>query len=478
MDYIKVYHKLEIINNKKQFVIYVDYPFEYEFSLDFNGFKIKAKQVSNIIKEYIKNNLSSVKEATLLLVLNGVIIGTVSLFEMVGPNVEKVQTTETDIAGKVESQSKDEVIKDTIISLESSEAEADIISDDNQLENKNNYESANADTISNSDNSNELEVSEVKNTNNSNIVTSNKKIQTADSSYSSIKTVNTPKVAITSNNTVLSSASNSTTISQGKTVKLKLNSGSIIDISLEDYVVGVVSSEMPALFNSEALKAQAVAARTYALKKNASGQILTATTADQVYRTNDELKSIWGSSYDIYYNKVRNAVLATIGEVATYNGGYIDALYFSTSNGRTEDPIYVWKYTAPYLKSVECKWDTGVSNFNATKTLSMAEISQKLDVSLTDISQIKINSMTTGSRVNSITVSGKEFTGVQIRTLLGLRSADFSVSQNGDNIVFSTKGYGHGVGMSQYGANEMAKAGYSYKEILRYFYTGVTIEKK
>ena len=162
----------------------------------------------------------------------------------------------------------------------------------------------------------------------------------------------------------------------------------------------------------------------------------------------------------------------------TYNGNYIDAVYFSTSNGRTEDPIYVWSYTQPYLKSVDSKWDIGTTFFNATKTIPKSEISSKLGVNLTSISEITINSLTTGGRVNSVTIAGKEFTGVQIRTLLGLRSADFTVSESGNNIVFTTKGWGHGVGMSQYGANGMANAGYSYSQILKHYYTGISIVKK
>ena len=161
-----------------------------------------------------------------------------------------------------------------------------------------------------------------------------------------------------------------------------------------------------------------------------------------------------------------------------YNGKYIDALYFSTSNGRTEDPIYVWNYSAPYLKSVDCKWDIGTKFFNATKTIPISELNQKLGVNINSVNDIQIKSQTTGGRVNSIVIGGKEFTGTNVRMLLGLRSSDFTVSESGSNIVFTTKGWGHGVGMSQYGANEMAKAGYNYSQILKHYYTGITIVKK
>ena len=281
-----------------------------------------------------------------------------------------------------------------------------------------------------------------------------------------------------SNTNKNTNSANTVSTNQGRTISLRLNNGNVVSIALEDYVIGVVGAEMPALFNSEALKAQAVCARTFALKKASSGATLTATTADQVYKTNEELKAMWGSSYNTYYNKVKNAVFATSGEVITYNGSYIDAVYFSTSNGRTEDSVYVWNYSAPYLKSVDSKWDIGTKFFDATKTISKEELSNKLGVTVTSVSDIVINSKTTGDRVNGVTISGKEFTGVKMRTLLGLRSADFTVSESGDNIIFKTKGWGHGVGMSQYGANGMANAGYSYSQILKHYYTGIAITKK
>lgn len=270
---------------------------------------------------------------------------------------------------------------------------------------------------------------------------------------------------------------NNTPTIQGKIINLKLNNGSVIQISLEDYIIGVVGAEMPASFQTEALKAQAVAARTYALSRTTNGETLTATTSHQVYKTNEQLKATWGASFSTYYNKIKSAVEATKGEYISYNGKYIDAVYFSTSNGKTEDAVNVWGESKPYLKSVDSPWDTKVSSFSSSKTISMSTISSKLGVNLTSASQIVINSTTIGNRVKSITVCGKEFTGVQIRTLLGLRSADFTVTQNGNNIVFSTKGFGHGVGMSQYGANEMAKTGKTYRQILTHYYTGVQITK-
>lgn len=470
MNYIRVCHKLEIIDNKKQFVIYADYPFEYEFGLDFNTHKQNVKDVSNSIKEYVKKNLGSIKDATVMLVLNGVIIGTFALSQLLGPNVKAEKIPENDLVAEVADETQNIVGEEATSqdTLPGDSVEADIEEAKGNQEKNNNAELDNR--LSNS------VVATAATTSGTGVIeTINKKTSTSNSAN-----VSEIKKESSNSNIVNSGQTNSNTqvTNQGQTIKLKLNTGETINIALEDYVIGVVGSEMPALFNSEALKAQSVAARTYALKKTSMGATLTSTTSDQVYKTNDQLKAMWGNSYDTYYNKVKNAVLATKGEVMTYNGNYIDAVYFSTSNGRTEDPIYVWSYTQPYLKSVDSKWDIGTTFFNATKTISKSEISSKLGVNLTSISEITINSLTTGGRVNSVTIAGKEFTGVQIRTLLGLRSADFTVSESGNNIVFTTKGWGHGVGMSQYGANGMANAGYSYSQILKHYYTGISIVKK
>ena len=478
MNYIRVCHKLEIINNKKQFVVYADYPFEYEFGLDFDGYKQKINDVSSSIRQYVKKNLGSVKDATVMLVLNGVIIGTFALSQILGPNVNAVKVPENNLVSQVADETQNIVGEDAI--------SQDNLSDDvNKVEEKDKNDDIKEESPENLDNRLDSTITSTvvvgTATSGAKVVDLVDKNSSVSNNVSEVKNNNNGNKNNTNkvNNNSSSVDNSSTTVTnQGKTINLRLNNGNTINIALEDYVIGVVGSEMPALFNSEALKSQAVAARTYALKKTSTGATLTATTSDQVYKTNDELKSMWGSSYNTYYNKVKSAVIATSGEVMTYNGTYIDAVYFSTSNGRTEDPVYVWKYAVPYLKSVDSKWDVGTKFFHATKTISKSEISSKLGVNLTSVSEIKINSLTTGGRVNSITIAGKEFTGVQIRTLLGLRSADFTVSESGNNIVFTTKGWGHGVGMSQYGANAMANAGYNYSQILKHYYTGISIIRK
>lgn len=481
-DYIKVYHKVEMINNKYQIVIYVDYPYEYEFG-DFNIYKEKVSDISDSVKKYVINNLKSLKDAFAILVLNGVIIGTFSISNILGSNIDSNKTFQE--TQKVQTYLMPQNIKKIEIKLadakleeieplsenENISQELEKVTTDTSLSNNSISLVSNNNKINKGKNSNNTE----KKLNNTSKKASNVNINDQKSDVNTNTNTNTSTNTNTNNQ---SSSSQTYDVNNNNYISVKLNNGEIVSLPLEEYVTGVVCSEMPALFNSEALKAQSVAARTYAMKKKAYGGILSASTEDQVYKTNDELKAMWGQSFNTYYNKVKFAVEQTSGEVMMYNGKYIDALYFSTSNGRTEDPIYVWNYSAPYLKSVDSKWDVGGKFYNATKTFSKEELSKQLGVNLTSLSQITINSYTIGNRVNSITIASKEFTGVQIRSLLGLRSADFTIKESGDNIIFETKGWGHGVGMSQYGANGMANAGYNYTQILKHYYTGISIVKK
>lgn len=155
---------------------------------------------------------------------------------------------------------------------------------------------------------------------------------------------------------------------KGTLVTVVRSSGIILQIELEEYLIGVVGGEMPASFNVEALKAQAVVARTYTLKRISEGKVLTDTEATQVYKDNSQLQALWGSGFNTYYNKVKNAVNSTNGEYITYNGKYIDAVYHSTSNGTTEDAVHVWGYNIPYLKSVNSSWDLNASTYLRTTT--------------------------------------------------------------------------------------------------------------
>ncbi|MEG2310696.1 MAG: stage II sporulation protein D [Clostridia bacterium] len=444
---MEIYHKLETIDGIKQTVIYVKYPDEYEFSLDFDSMKQKVSNVADKIREYALKNIGNISDNTVLLILNGVVVGTLLLTQLTNPTPDKALSPRSEIATTIQNPVKTDETKkinetEKIKETEKTESLKNVI----PIENTNIEKQANSKP--------QLITPKV------------------------VVKQNIPPVVINTKPIIKPTPQPSKPIiDQGKIINLKLATGKVIQIGLEEYVIGVVGSEMPAEFSNEALKAQAVAARTFALKKTSNGGIITATTADQVYKTNNELKQMWKNSYNTYYTKVKNSVNATKGVCALYNNKYIDALYFSTSNGKTEDSKNVWGNSLPYLKSVESPFDVGVRGFKETKSISMDTISKKLGVNLNSISQIKINSKTEGNRVKNITVCGKSFTGVQIRSRLGLRSADFDIAVNGNNIVFTTKGYGHGVGMSQYGANLMAKSGSNYTQILKHYYSGITISK-
>ena len=243
-------------------------------------------------------------------------------------------------------------------------------------------------------------------------------------------------------------------VEENKTyVTIKRTNGTVITLELEEYLVGVVGAEMPASFDSEALKAQAVIARTYTLKALSKGQTLTDNESTQSYKSTDELKSLWGTSFNTYYSKIQNAVSSTKGMYLTYNGEFIEAVYHSTSNGCTEDAKNVWGNAFPYLVSVDSPYDNINKTFKYDKTYTYEELSILLSDTIDNDTSFEILSKTDGNRVETIKIGNKEYTGIKIRNLLALRSADFSIEKNDETVTFTTKGYGHGVGLSQYGAN-------------------------
>jgi stage II sporulation protein D len=253
-------------------------------------------------------------------------------------------------------------------------------------------------------------------------------------------------------------------------------------LELEEYIIGVVASEMPADFEKEALKAQALTARTYIVRKMVSGEKMPqdADVGDtqfyQVYKNREELKKLWGADYDWKIKRIEEAVKETSGQILTYNQAPIDATFFSTSNGFTENSESVWSGSLPYLKSVESPWDKESPKFSGQEVISISEFQSKLGVKLSDHTTIgEVTERTVGKRVGKVKIGGKEFTGQEIREKLGLMSTDFTWERKGDKIVITTKGYGHGVGMSQYGANGMAEEGKNYQEIVQHYYQGVEI---
>lgn len=254
-------------------------------------------------------------------------------------------------------------------------------------------------------------------------------------------------------------------------------------VLLEDYVTRVVASEMPAEFEIEALKAQALAARTYIVNYLSHVQNKQDVTADvtdtiqhQVYKNDQELRTIWGKDYNWKIKKIKQAVAATVGEIVTYENQPITPAFFSTSNGYTENSEDYWENALPYLSSVVSPWDQDSPKFLDQKIIPIDQVEQALDITLTLNSKAFPITRTESNRVKTIEIAGKTFTGRDIREALGLRSSDFSIEQKNEHFIFTTKGYGHGIGMSQYGANGMAKDGKKYQDILTYYYKGVEIE--
>ena len=288
---------------------------------------------------------------------------------------------------------------------------------------------------------------------------------------------NVEKSVNTEYTNVDNTSTNKTTNSSVSEITVYRSNGSVINLNMTDYLIGVVSSEMPASFNLEALKAQSVLARTYALKAKQTGKKLTDTVSTQSYIDIDQMKNKWGNSFNTYYNKIKNAVENTNGEYLSYNGNYIEALYHSTNNGKTESSLDVFGNYYPYLISVSSEYDKNASSYLRTINMPLDTISNKLGLSLNSDSVISILSYTDGGNIKEININGNNFSGKKVRELLGLRSADFDISISDNNANITTRGYGHGVGMSQYGAEGMAKKGYTYKEILSHYYQNTNLKK-
>lgn len=243
-----------------------------------------------------------------------------------------------------------------------------------------------------------------------------------------------------------------------------------ISIDVEKYLLGVVGSEMPASFEIEALKAQAVAARTYVMHRNLQ---VDATTSSQVYRNEEKLKEVWGSNFTEYYKKVKEAVTSTKGEVMKYDNQIIGAYFFSSSNGYTNNVEDYWNKPLPYLKSVESKWEEKYySSFEVTIQMNKMDFVSKVNSSSNPSISI---SRFQNHYVKRIIVDNKSFTGKEFRELLTLRSSDFDIVDRGSYYDITTRGSGHGIGMSQWGAQGMAKEGFKYKDILKYYYTDIDI---
>lgn len=255
--------------------------------------------------------------------------------------------------------------------------------------------------------------------------------------------------------------------------------GSNNQLELEEYVVGVIAAEMPASFHLEALKAQAIASRTYALKTTDYGkQPIEPTVLKQVFYDDEKRKENWNESYEQHEEKIRKAVESTKGHVIVYKGELITAMFHSMSNGMTESAKNFSGQDLPYLQSVVSVDFQNSNNFVTTKTFTLNEWNSRLNGSWT-LEQIKkvATKKNDSGRVETVILGNKTWSGRQFRELLNLRSTDFQIEVNNNKIEITTEGYGHGVGMSQYGANSMANNGKNAQQILKHYYQNTEIEK-
>ncbi len=272
--------------------------------------------------------------------------------------------------------------------------------------------------------------------------------------------------------------------SETENIKVYLtDNNEYINMNLEDYVLCVLRGEMPSDFELEALKAQAVAIRTYTIKKiGANNEVHPESPVCNNFEhcmafvDEDKAKLNWGNNFTKNNEKLIKAVYDTKGEIITYNNEPITAVFHAISSGKTENSNEVWQGPEiPYLKSVESLVDIGVTGYNSSVKVPKKEFLKKLDIKyFSDI----LYTYTDGGSVKTIKIAEKEFKGYEIRKVFGLRSNNFSIQLNDEMVTFNVKGYGHGVGMSQRGANEYAKQGLTYDEILKKYYTDIKIIKQ
>lgn len=276
-------------------------------------------------------------------------------------------------------------------------------------------------------------------------------------------------------------------IDSARTLRV-LDGDTVTEMSFSDYLQGVLRAEMPASFQEDALRAQAVAARTYTYYKMSSGgnhgdtaDICTDHSCCQAFLGKEKAADNWGKNAERYEAKIENAVSATDGQVMLYGGAPILAVFHSSSAGETWNSGEVWAQDLPYLQSVSSPEGEGVPNYYSTVELTEAEFREKFlaarpeaDLSGPASGWIR-DPVMDGVHVESVTIGGVSVSGPSVRSIFGLRSASFTAEAGDGKITFYVTGYGHGVGLSQYGANAMAEAGSTWREILEHYYTGVTI---
>ena len=273
----------------------------------------------------------------------------------------------------------------------------------------------------------------------------------------------------------------------GQTVRVLLEDGTTEEMTMSEYLWRVVAAEMPASFEGEALRAQAVCARTYTLWKMAAGShsgdgadLCDQSNCCQAYTTHEEAEERWKDLTEVYTARITAAIEDTDGQILLYDGQPIQAVFFSSSTSSTEDAAAVWGNSVPYLQSVDTPEGEEVPNYRSTVTLSAAELktlgsTAGINLSGDPSEWLKGVSYTASGRVAELNIGGVTLSGTAVRSMLGLRSACFAVEEQDGIFTFSVTGYGHGVGMSQYGANAMAADGAKWEEIVTHYYTGTEI---
>ncbi|MFZ7133036.1 MAG: stage II sporulation protein D [Eubacteriales bacterium] len=285
---------------------------------------------------------------------------------------------------------------------------------------------------------------------------------------------------------------------------LNTSTNKAMTLTIDEYIKGVVAAEMPVNFHLEALKAQAIAARTYTLNKleefggkpnsvHPQYDLCTDYRHCQAWISKEDRLSAWSKSAELssmnnieLWGKIEEAVNSTKGMALVYNGELISPLYHSTSGGSTENSEDYFPSSMPYLRSVSSEYEEDSPYLSTTFEITVKDFTTTLkekypDIALNEsrmLNNLEILSHTDGGKVGKIRIGNKVLTGREMRELLGLRSSEFTVEQSGSKLTFTVVGFGHGVGMSQYGADGMAKAGYTYEEILKHYYTGTEINKK
>ena len=264
-------------------------------------------------------------------------------------------------------------------------------------------------------------------------------------------------------------------------VRVKRKDNSIIKVPLEDYIVGVLAGEMPIDFEEEAFKAQAVAARSYVLikmKENMNNDYdVVDTVQNQVYLDYVYLKNVWKNNYIKYINKLKKVVKDTKGQYLEYNGEIAQTLYFSTSTGITENCKEIFGNDVPYLTSVDSKWDNISPLYETSQEYNINEFFQKLNLPYSNVLNISYIKRTSTGRNIKLMINNNIYNASDIMQIFNIKSTFFNITKNNNVIKISSKGYGHGVGMSQYGAQAMALKKYKYNQILYHYYKNTKLKK-